>query len=66
METMLSDFAGFMDAPLRRQLMPLCMDRGDFNAVHRHASQLLSDAEAGPLAAAYLMAVVAFQRQPKE
>ena len=67
MESVLSDFTGFIDeAPLRRQLMPLCMDRGDFNAVHRHASQLLSDAEAGPLAAAYLMAVIDFQRLPRE
>jgi len=67
MESVLRDFTDFIDeAPLRKQLMRLCMDQGDFNGVHRHASQLLSDAEAGPLAAAYLMAVVAFQRQPRE
>jgi hypothetical protein len=67
MESVLRDFTGFIDAaPLRIQLMRLCMDQGDFNGVHRHASQLLSHAEAGPLAAAYLMTVIAFERLPRE
>jgi outer membrane protein assembly factor BamB len=67
METMLTDFAGLIDeAPLRRKLMRLYMDRGEFNAVHRHASQLLLDPKAQALAAAHLMAIVAFGQQPDE
>jgi hypothetical protein len=67
MEAILSDFAGFMDeAPLRRRLMRLSMDRGAFSAVHRHASQLLSDPETRALAAAHLMAIAAFGQQPEE